>query len=40
MVSNALIIAGASLVLIGVLGLILRRRSKPEPADAETEETR
>jgi hypothetical protein len=40
MVSDIIMIAGASLVLIGLLGLILRGRAKAVAGDADTEETR
>jgi hypothetical protein len=39
MVSDIIIIAGASLFLIGLLGLIFRRRAKAPPASADPGET-
>jgi LPXTG-motif cell wall-anchored protein len=39
MVSDIIIIAGASLVLIGLLGLILRRRPRAASDSVDAEET-
>jgi hypothetical protein len=38
MVSNAIIITGAALILVGLLGRIFSKRGEGAPADAEVEE--